>query len=76
MKKRCNDILCHNIYQFTKYSNIFKVDEYFSIHIYNLIIALLPVLVIQRADVREEAGEAAEVAASDEVQRGDLQRRR
>ena len=76
MKNICNDILCHNIYQLTKYLNIFKVDEYFNIHIYNLIIALLPVLVIQRADVGEEAGEAGEVAASDEVQRGDLRRRR
>ena len=76
MKKRFNDILCHNIFQLTKYSHIFKVDEYFSIHIYHLIIALLPVLVIQRADVRKEAGEAGEVTASDEVQRGDLQRRR
>ena len=45
-------ILCLSIYQLTKYLNFFDVDEYFSNHSYNLIIALLPILVIQRADVR------------------------
>ena len=46
-----DDILFHNIYQLTKL-NKYLNNECFSIHIYNLIIALLPVLVIQRADVR------------------------